>query len=165
MVPSDKFIHLSKDEQVKVLKNAGIEDVICKQILDALPSDFPLLKGADYIVVESGRSLRLPICVKPFLSPDTADGVFKYGLKDFSRIFPKDDDISSESEHQLECLELFGDAVCRYKSQDITWCQKLVYHQPAAAVIAYGNEAIVDLWYKSAAILIRILNGVTTVRN
>ena len=155
-VPSDKFIHLSKDEQVKVLKNVGIEDVICKQILDALPSDFPLLKGADYIVVESARSLRLPICVKPFLSPDTADGVFKYGLKDFSRIFPKDDDISSESEHQLECLELFGDAVCRYKSQDITWCQKLVYHQPAAAVIAYGNEATVDLWYKSAAILIRI---------
>ena len=32
-----------------------------------------------------------------------------------------------------------------------------MYHQPAAAVIAYGNEANVDLWYNSAAILIRIL--------
>ena len=156
MVPSDKFVHLSKEEQVEVLKYAGIEDVACKQILDALPSDFPLLKGADYIVVESARSLQLPICVKPFLDHDTADGVFKYGLKDFSHVFPREDDIRSEFEHQLESLELFCDAVCRCKSQDITWCQELVHCQPAAAVFAYGNEATLDLWYKSAAILIRI---------
>ena len=155
-VLSDKFVHLSKDEQVEVLKCAGIEDVTCNKILGALPSGFPLLKGADYIVVESARSLQLPICVKPFLDHDAADGVFKYGLKDFSHVFPVGDEMESDFEHQLESLQLFGDAVCRCKSQDITWCQELVYHQPAGAALHYGNEATVDLWYKSAAILIRI---------
>ena len=72
-VPCDKFVHLSKDEQVKVLREAGIEDVNCQQILDALPSDFPLLKGADYIVVESAKSLGLPVCVKPFLDKNCHD--------------------------------------------------------------------------------------------
>ena len=157
-VPSDKFIHLSKDEQVKVLKDAGIEDVDHKQILDAFPSDFPLLKGADYIVVESAKSLDLPVCVKPILSP-TADRVrvFKYGLKDFSHphVFPKDEINSYDS---LQVAELFGDLVCRYKQQDIRWCQKLVYHQPAAVVKVYERceGQTLDLWYKSAAILIRI---------
>ena len=156
-VPSDKFIHLSKDEQVKVLKDAGIEDVNHKQILDAFPSDFPLLKGADYIVVESAKSLDLPVCVKPILSP-TADHVrvFKYGLKDFSHphVFNPKDEISNDS---LQVAEVFGDLVCRYKQQDITWCQKLVYHQPAAVVKVYEYEGTnLDLWYKSAAILIRI---------
>ena len=69
-VPCDIFIHLSKDKQVKELRDAGIEDANCKQILDGLPSDFPLLKGTDYIVVESAKSLGLPVCVKPFLSSD-----------------------------------------------------------------------------------------------
>ena len=31
-----------------------------------------------------------------------------------------------------------------------------MYHQPAATVIAYANEATVYLWYNSVAILIRI---------
>ena len=39
-----RFVHLSKDEQVKILREVGIEDVSCKQILAAVPSDFPLLK-------------------------------------------------------------------------------------------------------------------------
>ena len=59
-----------------MLRNAGVEDFNCKQVLDALPSDFPLLKGADYIVVESAKSLGLSVCVKPFLSGDS-DGDFE----------------------------------------------------------------------------------------
>ena len=51
---------------------------------------------------------------------------------------------------------MFGEAICRYKSQDITWCQELFYHQPAGAAVAYGNNAQLELWYKSAAILIKI---------
>ena len=92
-VPCDKFIHLSKDMQVKVLRDAGIEDMNCKQILDGLPSDFPLLKGADYIVVESAKSLGLPVCVKPFPNSD-GGGAYaddqvdrRYALKDFSLSF------------------------------------------------------------------------------
>ena len=53
-------------------------------------------------------------------------------------------------------MKLFGDAVCTYKPQDITWCQKLSCHQPAGVALAYGNEAVLKVWYKSAAILIRI---------
>ena len=163
-VSCDKFIHLCKDEQVKVLKDAGIEDVNCKQILDALPSEFPLLKGADYIVAESAKSLGLPVCVKPFLNNDPYENkIFKYGLKDFSHTFTVDStDESGYRDHDLKCLKVFGDSVCRYKTQGITWCQKLVYHQPAAVIMGYG---IVDAWYKSAAILIEFLNGVSTVRS
>ena len=152
-VPCDKFAHLSKDEQVKVLRDVGIEDVNCQQILDALPSDFPLLKGADYIVAESAKSLGLPVCVKPFLSEDVVDyKEFDYALKDFSKFFAKNEYL----ETHYPIIAMFGDATCVCKPGDITWCQKLSYHQPAGAALAYGNEADLGLWYKSAAILIRI---------
>ena len=160
-VPCDKFIHLSKDKQVKVLRDAGIEDMNCKQILDGLPSDFPLLKGADYIVVESAKSLGLPVCVKPFLSSD-GGGAYaddrvdrRYALKDFSLSFGKNDDKDDYCVNAITYVKLFGDTVCTYKPEDITWCQKLSCHQPARVALAYGNEAMLKVWYKSAAILIR----------
>ena len=153
----NKFVQLSIDEQVKVLRDAGIEDIDCKQILEALPSNFPLLKGADHIVVESAKSLGLPVCVKSFLSNNRRDENFDYALKEFSqRMFEEGCIGSLDGDHRVQPLQLFGKATCRYKSQDITWCQKLSYHQPAGAALHYGNEASVDLWYKSAAILIRI---------
>ena len=164
-VPCDKFIHLSKDKQVEVLRDAGIEDVNCKQVLDGLPSDFPLLKGTDYIVVKSAKSLGLPVCVKPFLSSDGFDEYAddevdrRYALKDFSLLFGKNMYLNDEDEdcvHAVTYVGLFGDAVCTYKSQDITWCQELSCHQPAGVALAYGNNARVKVWYKSAAILIRI---------
>ena len=159
-ISCDEFIQLSKVEQVKILREAEIFKS-CKQILAAVPSDFPLLKGADYIVVESAKSLGLPVCVKPFLSGNDAyDRNFKYALKDFSQSMFVDDcaDIDDvlDGYHHLEPLQMFGGATCRYKPQDITWCQELTFHQPAAALMHYGNEAGVDLWYKSAAILVRI---------
>ena len=132
-----------------------------KKILDALPSDFLLLKGADYIVVESAKSLGLPVCVKPLLSGcDAYDRNFKYALKDFSQDMFVDQCIDANDllneDHHLEPLQMFGDATCRYKPQDITWCQELSFRQPAGAAMHYGNEASINLWYKSAAILIRI---------
>ena len=151
-----EFVHLSKNEQLKILRDVGFEDVSCKQILAAVPSDFPLLKGADYIVVESAKSLGLPVCVKPFLSYDHADYDYLYALKDFSNMFVKEDMTHIDyCEHEI-CVQVFGDALCRCKPEDITWCQKLVYHQPAAALLAYGNEPFLNVWYQSAAILIRI---------
>ena len=157
-VSCNKFIQLSKDEQVKVLKDAGIEDINCKQVLDALPLDFQLLKGADYILVESAKSLGLPVCVKPFLSNNRGDENFDYALEDFSQRMYEEDCIGylGDGDHRVEPLQLFGAAMCRYRSQDITWCQELLFQQPAGAAMHYGNEASVDLWYKSAAILIRI---------
>ena len=154
-VPCDKFIYLSKDQQVKILADVGIEDTNCKIILDALPSDFPLLKGADYIVVETARSLGLPVCVKPFIISefDLHNSDFKYGLKDFSQLFPEKDEVEQK---EMTYLQMFGDATCRYKPQDITWCQELSHGQPTGAAMAFGNEATLELWYKSAAILIRI---------
>ena len=157
-VSCENFIQLRKDEQVKVLRDVGIEDVHCQQILDALPSDFPLLKGSDYIVVESVKSLGLPVCVKPFLDNDRRDDQnFCYAFKEFSRCM-YEDDIPEDlfDGYNVDPLHMFGDALRICKAQDITWCQKLSYDQPAGAALHYGNEASVDLWYKSAAILIRI---------
>ena len=156
-IACNQFVHLSKDDQLKVLREAGIEDVNCKQqILAAVPSDFPLLKGADYIVAESAKSLGLPVCVKPFLSGCYPyDDDFQYSLKDFSHVFTSGDSKDSDELHEFECLDLFGKAVCRCKLQDITWCQELVGNQPAGAIGAYGNDGTL-VWYKSAAILIRI---------
>ena len=155
-VSCDKFMHLSRDEQVKVLRDAGIEDVNCKQILDALPSEFPLLKGADCIVAESAKSLGLPVCVKPFLTNYTYDENFKYALKDFVQQFPvfeyQEEDLIND---EFRNLKMFGDATCRYKPQDITWCLKLSLGQPTGASCVYGNESL-ELRYKSAAILIRV---------
>ena len=51
---------------------------------------------------------------------------------------------------------MFGEATCVCKPKCITWCQKLSYHQPAGAALMYGNEVTLGVWYKSAAILIRI---------
>ena len=148
-----------------MLRDAGIEDVNCKQILDGLPSDFPLLKGADYIVVESAKSLGLSVCVKPFLSSD-GGGAYaddevdrRYALKDFSLLFGKNEDVDGQDDscvHAFTYMKLFGDAACTYKPQDITWCQKLSCHQPAGVALAYGNDVMLKVWYKSAAILIRI---------
>ena len=118
-VPCDKFIHLNKDKQVKVLRDAGIEDMNCKQILDRLPSDFPLLKGADYIVVESAKSLGLPVCVKPFLSSDGFDEYAddqddrRYALKNFSLSFGKIENACSGDDycaHAITYAKMFGDA-------------------------------------------------------
>ena len=145
---------------MKILGEARIEDFNCKQILAAVPSDFPLLKGADYIVAESAKSLGLPVCVRPFLGQNYTYSCFLYGLKDFSNMFHFEDlewaFATRSYDNDDECLQVFGEAVCRCKSQDITWCQKLVCDQPAGAVLAYGNQASLELWYKSAAILIRI---------
>ena len=87
--PCNKFIHLSEDKQASVLyRVAGIEDTECDLILDALSSNFPLLKGADYIVVESAKSLGLPVCVKPFVSHEKHhDENFNYALKDLCKTF------------------------------------------------------------------------------
>ena len=38
-------------------------------------------------MVESVKSLGLPVCVKPFLSNATYDSNFEYSLKDFSLLF------------------------------------------------------------------------------
>ena len=118
----------------------------------------PLLKGADYIVVESAKLLGLPVCVKPFLSNNRGDKNFEYAFKDFSQCTSmfEEDCLGYLDDHQVEPLQLFGNTICRYKAQDITWCQELFYHQPAGAALHYGNNASVDLWYKYAAILIRI---------
>ena len=158
--PCNEFVRLTKDRQARILyRVAGIDDAECNLILDGLSSDSPLLKGADSIVVESARSLGLPVCVKPFLSHDGyIEDCYKYALKDFSQPFMKEEWIDSDDSniHFLEELQVFGDATCRCKSQDITWCQKLLYHQPAGAALAYGNSPSLELWYKSAAILIKL---------
>ena len=130
---------------MKVLRDAGIEDMNCKQILDELPSDFPLLKGADYILIESAKSLGLPVCVKPFLSSDGCGAYAddqvdrRYALKDFSLSFSKKNDDQDYCVDVFTYVKLFGDAVCTYEAEDITWCQKLSCHQPAGVALAYGK--------------------------
>ena len=157
IVHSDKFIQLSKDKQLKVLRDVGIEDVYCQQILDAFPSDFPLLKGADRILAESAKSLGLPIYVRPFLSYKKENLNFKYAFKEFSQQLYEDFGFGKLYHgNGVNPSQLFGDAFCICKAQDITWCQKLLYHQPAEATLHYRKEPSVDLQHKSSAILIRI---------
>ena len=116
-VPCDNFMQLSQDELVKVLRDVGIEDVNCQQILDALLSDFLLLKGADYIVVESAKSLGLPVCVKPFLSSNRDDENFEYAFKEFSQCMYKDFCVGDlYNGYSLDPLEMFGDDLCVYKA-------------------------------------------------
>ena len=79
-----------------------------------------------------------------------------YALKDFSQSFAKNDEMDENYQEQRTCLQMFGDATCRYKPQDITWCLQLSRGQAAGAALHYGNEASLNLWYKSAAILISI---------
>lgn len=113
------------------------------------------------------------VCVRPFLSHHIYDGNFNYALKDFSVLFVTNNneydglDYDKSCVHALVSLQMFGDVTCRYRPQDITWCQELLYHEPAAATavykntdtpdfLAYGKDPSLVLWYKSAAILIRI---------
>ena len=171
IVPCEKFIQLSEDEQAKVLRDARIEDVDCKKVMDALPSDCPLLKGADYIIVESAKSLGLPVYIKPFLSNNRNDGNFCYALKYFSQGFVKyykhiesfqNDfrllfDDALEQNRKVDTLQMFGNVLSRFKTQDIIWCQKLLHHQLAGATnCRHDGISSLDLWYKSAAILIKI---------
>ena len=156
IAPFDKFIQLSKDEQVKVLRDAGIEDVNSQPILDALPSDASaLLKGADHIVVKSAKSLGLPVCVKPFLNNNRGreDKNFEYAFIKFSIRFGSCDIYSG---FRLDPLQMLGNGHLICKAQDITWCQKLSYHQPAGVALQCRNQTNAYLWYKSTAILIRI---------
>ena len=109
-ISCNKFMHLTKVEQVRVLGDAGIEDINCKGILDSLPSDFPLLKGADYIVVESAKSLGLPVCVKPFLHSWMED---EFALKDFSQPFVQEEYLNYEGDGVYDPnVLMFGDATC-----------------------------------------------------
>ena len=62
-------------------------------------------------------------------------------------------DCYNEENGEFDPLQIFGDDICRFKSQGITWCQNLLYHQPA---MRYKDVVSLDLWYKSAASLIRI---------
>ena len=81
-----------------------------------------------------------------------------YALKHFSHLKDFSESLLNyvENYYYFPYLYLFGDEACRFKQKDITWCQELLYHQPVALCIAYGNEARRKAWYKSAAILIRI---------
>ena len=96
-------------------------------------------------MVESAQLLGLPVCVKPFLSHDYVED--QYVLKHFSNTFLEKDLTHIDYCEPIICLQVFGDGVykCKSQLQDITWCQKLVYHQPAAAVLAYGNDASLEV--------------------
>lgn len=93
------------------------------------------------------------VCKSSIVPPLTGDKAGDLSQSMFVDNCVDMEDILNEY-HHLEPLQMFGDATCRYNPQDITWCQELTFHQPAGALMHYGNEA--DLWYKSAAILIRI---------
>ena len=67
----------------------------------------------------------------------------KYALKGFSQQFVEEQWVNSKGEDPH--VPLFGGATCRYKPEDITWCQELVYQQPAAAAVAYGNEKSLEV--------------------
>jgi len=179
-----RFVSYSASECAKALKNCGIGDEIITQVLGAIPSTFPRLKGSDYIVFESAKLLNLPVHVKPFL--DQKDDVYGtdkqaygYALKNFSCRFgeggyddtyddpncdfipmpcygftPQNADISKQD---AITFMLFEHGACKYDISDITWCQKWGHvFEPCGAYGCYGNELGVQICYKYCVILIGI---------
>ena len=120
-----------------MLRDAGIEDINSKLLLDSLPSDFALLKGADYIVVESAKSLGLPVCVKPFLHCWMED---KYALKDFSQPFVQEEYLNYEGDGVYNAnVLMFGDATCRYKP-----CRG--HHMVSGAIVSSTSWSSCNIW-------------------
>ena len=64
------------------------------------------------------------------------------------------DDSNSGSAESL--FNLFGENLFQFRDEDITWCQQPEYNQPAAAMLCYGNDPWMEVWYKAAVILIGI---------
>ena len=158
--PVQQFIELSPAAQELKLKEVGIADTDIVNILHSVSglSMCPRLKGADYIIFNSAKFIGLPVHIKPLIQEmppseysrkDVAlrnSHDFKYELSYY--------DTKGYGTHQL--LRLFGDNLCQFNDKDITWCLQPQYTQPAAAMMCYGNEPYLEMWYKAAVILIGI---------
>ena len=122
--------------------------------MNALPSDFPLLKGADCIVAESAKLLGLPIYVKPCLINAKEDKYFKYA---FTQNMYEDFGVGKRYRcYAAKPSMVFDDEFCICKARDITWCQELRFHRPDEATLHDREEASAGSWHRFAAILIKI---------
>jgi len=119
-------------------------DVDVKEILQLVPSSYPVLKGTDYVVFSSAKVLGLPVHAKPLLEYWNYDDPIstEYALKDFSAGYvAKDLDYDNYDCRLGQCvLTMFGENTCQYNPDDITWCEPPQYNQPAGVISYYGNQ-------------------------
>ncbi|XP_065886730.1 uncharacterized protein [Dysidea avara] len=171
--PIQQFINRSPTEQELTLKKVGITDTDIANILHNVSSlpNCSRLKGADYVIFNSAKSLGLPVHIKPLLRDiepvrDVIDG----GMLDICfhpyrgrNIFAlrNSDDFKYQLDYDdslQQLFILFRENLCHYRDKDITWCQQPQYNQPAAAIMCYGNDPLMEVWYQTAVIFIGIPN-------
>ncbi|XP_065898927.1 uncharacterized protein [Dysidea avara] len=150
--PIKEFINKSNIDQERKLKEVRITGDDRKKILQVISSS-PIhlkLKGADYIIFNSAKLLGLHVHIKPLLNSGYAlrkPDDFKHG-----------DFYYDEYDDEQSLCEMFGQNLCKYRREGITWCQNPHFNEPAAAMLCYGNEPRLEVFYKAAVILIGIPN-------
>ena len=113
------------------------------------------LKGPDALVYCTAKSLGLRVAIKPIIWKH-----YHYGIhivtKDFT-YFPHDGQLYYDYENNYyeedeDFRLMFGSFVsCR----EITWCQsKPLWDEVSGCATHYGNDASVELYYQTAALLI-----------
>ena len=159
-IPTQQFVCSSATQQKSILENLQLVDADVKEILQLVPSSYPILKGTDYIVFNSAKVLGLPVHVKPLLEYQNENVRIstEYALKDFSAGFVATDNGHEYADCKLgQCvLNMFGKNACQYNPDDITWCEPPQYNQPAGAISYYGNQETIILSYKAGVILIGV---------
>jgi len=154
--PIQQFVNKSLAAQQSDLRKIGITGTDMEKVLHVISdSSYQRLKGADYIIFNSARLLGLPVHIKPLLK------LAPYGCNmNLALGNPEEFQFQLDFEYETETAEnvasLFGKNVYEYRDKDITWCQEPQYNQPAGVAGCYGNEPVIDLWYKAAVILVGI---------
>jgi len=156
--PFSEFINISRADQIRQLLKAEIPDSDRKKILKVISSS-PIhlrLKGADYLIFNSAKFLGLHVHIRPLLDSEFRPLLdSEFALKT-PEGFRHSDFSADECDEEQGLLELFGENLRKYRREDITWCQNPQYNQPAAAMICYGNDPYMSVFYKAAVILIGI---------
>ena len=124
-----RYKHLYAKTQSKrsTLEKFKIKETAAQHILNVIPSTFPRMKGASFIVFESTKLLNIPAHIKPILSLD--DCGYGYALKEFNSDFEVyvHDEYNDTIPDDLTLNDYLAKNtskgnVCKYRQSSITWC-------------------------------------------
>ena len=109
------------------LEKLKIKETAAQHILNVIPSTFPRMKGANFIVFESTKLLNIPAHIKPILNLD--DRGYGYALKEFNSDFKVyvHDGYNDTIPDDLTLNDYLAKNtskgnVCKYHQSSITWC-------------------------------------------
>lgn len=117
------------------------------------------LKGPDALIYYTAKSLSLPIAIKPIIWEKHSDD--RSVTQEFLTHFACDDyvyDVYDFSGYIEMSSDKFSDMFGPFISEkEITWCQsKHSWHEATGCAMHYGNEATIQLYYQTVALLICI---------